>query len=202
MENFAARIKAGIKTMLLKRSLVPGDFNELKIQTGMAIQIPISSSCMTDNNQSPATVPDSSIKKQSILFYAPIDQNNIAKINNEIVKQLFVLLANIGSNHLIVCYNQIAPQANELLSNNSVFRIELFPYRHLLFDPTEHVLYSPHTLLSDPEYNTELAKIQKNTLPLISESDRIVKYFGWIPGGVVKITRKTAVPYYRLITKD
>jgi len=70
-----------------------------------------------------------------------------------------------------------------------------FTYQELMYDPTHHFLYVPHTRLRSKEEKAFFAstKIQASQLPTLLSSDAIVKYHGWPVNSVIRIQRTSIV---------
>lgn len=176
-DNLNERLVQGVKNMLSKREITQ-EYFEIKADIGHAFQT------------------------KDILIYIPqIDGQFVSKIKNDIVQLIFSLMTSLRITHAIVLYDQIAPQARGILSDHSVFEIEMFKYKMILFDPTIHEKTPRHILMSREQVEQELPKIKLKDLPRISESDAIVRFYNWKPDQIVKISRKEG-PYYRLISRD
>jgi DNA-directed RNA polymerase I, II, and III subunit RPABC1 len=69
--------------------------------------------------------------------------------------------------------------------------MEHFRERELMIDITAHKLVPPHQVLTPAEKEELLARYKINTyqLPKIRQEDPVARYFGLMPGQVVKITR-------------
>jgi DNA-directed RNA polymerase subunit H (RpoH/RPB5) len=118
----------------------------------------------------------------------------------------------------IIVGNGVSSQAGDLIETNnessSEIILEFFDIERLQYNPTQTILYNPHTLVTE----TELEEIRQiygenysQSLPkLLASECPIVKYFGWLRGDVIKITRipkkireftprKTAQIVYRVV---
>jgi DNA-directed RNA polymerase I, II, and III subunit RPABC1 len=71
--------------------------------------------------------------------------------------------------------------------------IELFEFRELIVNITEHVLVPKHVPLNKEQIKELLSnyKLKLTQLPRMSQSDPIAKYFGLKKGEVVKIIRQS-----------
>ena len=137
--------------------------------------------------------------EKKILVYVPaLEDGQITKVKNETVQLLYSLMESQKTFHAILIYNEIAPHANELLTTHQVYRVEMFKHRLLLFDPTRHEKYSPHHKMTPEQVSQELPGVKISQLPSLLESDRIVRYFDWPIGSVIRIDRFDG-PYYRLV---
>lgn len=138
------------------------------------------------------------IPGEVILFIPNIGSSNEPdKIKNEQVNYLYFLMETHEVKHAIVPYSSLAPQASEMLHNDAVYRVELFKYRHLLFDPTAHKYTPPHVLVQ----KEELGSIKVKDLPRILLSDSIVRFYDWKPGSIIRIERPDGI-YYRVVIRD
>ena len=129
---------------------------------------------------------------KTILFIPPTTDNSIDKIKNEHVNFIVYLLQEHNKQHAIVAHDAIAPQAYEILRTHTVSNIELFMFKHLLFDPTTHVLTPPHTRIKIED----IGKMFKaEHLPKILTTDPIVRFYGWKVGDVIEIKQTTGYNY-------
>jgi DNA-directed RNA polymerase subunit H (RpoH/RPB5) len=162
----------GVQNMVTKRGL--GELSDIKSDIGHAYFIP----------------------GEILLFIPSISNGVIDKIKNEQVNHLFFLMETNEIQHAIVPYSAIAPLAAEILRSHDVYRVELFKYKHLLFDPTVHTKTPPHFRVSS--VSEELPNIKVCDLPRILHIDPIVRFYDWKIGDVIRIERSDGV-YYRVI---
>lgn len=134
-------------------------------------------------------------KPHLIFFVPPRDSSNVLKIKNEQVTQLFASLEANECKHAIVAYEQIAPGAADIFATQDAYSITLTEYKYLYFDPTKHVLVPKHELV-DPKSDHG---VDIKNAPRILSTDPIVKYYGWVPGDLIKITRPNSEIYFRVV---
>lgn len=95
----------------------------------------------------------------------------------------------------IIVGNGVSSQAGDLIATNnnssSISRLEFFPLERMRYNPTQNILYNPHTIVTGEaleEVRAVYGDLQ--TLPkLVQEECPIVQYFGWNVGDVIKIER-------------
>lgn len=90
-------------------------------------------------------------------------------------------------------------------------RIQVFYDIELMYNPTKHVLTPEHRLLTveETEEIIRQAKSPLSAFQEIRENDPIIRYYGWLPGRMVLITRNsylvdsiaTVTKNYRVITR-
>lgn len=134
-----------------------------------------------------------------LVYLVEIEEECLCKINNETVQYIIFLLQSQKLSHAVVVYDAIASMAAEIIKMHQIYRIVLFQYKTILYDPTVHEKVPPHQLMTREEVEAELPRISLQDLPRISQTDPIVRFYDWKVGGVVRITRKNG-PYYRVIT--
>lgn len=102
-----------------------------------------------------------------------------------------------------------------LKTEYSKFNFELFDYEHLTQNITKHKLVPTHTLMQEYEIielcnkiKYKYDKIKKTHLqyfPKIYSTDKVVKYYNWSVGSVIRIDRTIGLTakytYYRTIIK-
>jgi DNA-directed RNA polymerase I, II, and III subunit RPABC1 len=84
----------------------------------------------------------------------------------------------------------------EFNHNTSNMYFETFDYSELMLNITKHILVPKHVVLSTTEVEELMAKynLKKMTqLPKIHRTDPITKYFGLLPGSIVKVMRMNQV---------
>lgn len=179
-EDFINRLMKGAKTMLRKRG--EQSFEVFETKQGYA---------RTTGN---------------ILVYMPeicseftLDPT-IAKVKNETLHYLYFLMESNHIKHAILIYNDITPPASQMIKEHTHFRIEPFEAQMLLFDPTEHVKTPKHEKMTEEEIKNELRTIKRSELPHIRDDDRIVRYYDWNVGDIIRISRPSGI-YYRIVIR-
>lgn len=107
---------------------------------------------------------------------------------------------------IIVCKGSITSFAKQFITtdvNNLI--VQVFSEKELSFNITKHELVPKHELLTEQE-TTHIKTRYKTKLkhfPNLLATDPVAKYYGYIPGSLVRITRKspTAGEYvsYRVV---
>merc|ERR1712137_61422 len=110
---------------------------------------------------------------------------------------------------IVVVQQDITPYSQKALEYlrtvQTKFVIETFSESQLLVNITSHQLVPKHEVLTPAEKQAllEKYKLRETQLPRMTAKDPVAKYFGLLPGEVVKITRpsETAGRYvtYRLV---
>jgi len=84
-------------------------------------------------------------------------------------------------------------------------RVQWFKFRELTVNVTRHSLVPAHRKIDAPPTAAGMP-IERSALPLLSVHDQIARYYGFLPGDVVEITRTCGVqqptPYYRQVVQD
>ncbi|KAI0563972.1 RNA polymerase I II III common subunit [Gracilaria domingensis] len=114
---------------------------------------------------------------------------------------------NVVNNALMILQTGLTPTAKgavEKMSASGKCLLEVFIENELLVNITHHQLVPRHELMSEESKRALLRryKLKESQLPRIQRTDPIARYYGLVPGNVVKITRpsETAGRYvtYRL----
>jgi DNA-directed RNA polymerase I, II, and III subunit RPABC1 len=121
------------------------------------------------------------------------------KVNIDIVKQYIQELEQLEIYHCIIIYNQMITSSTKKIFEHMIkFTFEIFHLDELQYNITKHVLYFPHSKLS----NEEIKKIKSNILkhlPIIFKSDPVCRYFSFEKGDVIKIIRANQTIIYRIV---
>lgn len=125
-----------------------------------------------------------------LVFWIPKEGNTIGKeqIRGILEELLRPELVEIRKLMLIVNTN-LSASAKQELDNLPAYRVEIFHYNDLSYNPLDNYLVPKHTLLSSQERAEFLKGKDINKLPLISLYDPIAKYYGAVPGQIFKIER-------------
>ena len=120
-----------------------------------------------------------------------VSKTAISYFENEIEKN-----PNVKNIIIISSTEYSAPAKTHLISLNKNFNMdfpkwEFFEMKELLYNPVEFLDTPKHELLSPEEEQKVMAelKISKLKLPYLLPEDKIVKYYGWEPGRVIRIHR-------------
>ena len=114
-------------------------------------------------------------------------------------------IQNTNISHVVVVFDEITPAAKGLLTRTAdlrlaagddKFQMESFFSKTLKFNLTKHRLYCPHEKIPANEAVKIMDKYQA-----IKITDPVVHFFGWKKGDLIKITRKTGIPAYRIVKK-
>lgn len=162
-----ARIFKGAQNMISKRNM--DEFKQVETKSGFF-----------------------AMNKDLGLYIPPVIDNVLDKIKNEHVNYIVYLLQEYELSHIIIAYDNIAPQAFEILRTHSVYEIELFYYKFLLYDPTIHVLTPPHTRIKIEDIGKSFKPCE---LPKILTTDPIVRFYGWKVGDIIEIKQTTGYNY-------
>lgn len=104
---------------------------------------------------------------------------------------------NIQPDHMIIVLlkEKINPSlqkvAEDFYAETECF-VQLFWIKNLMFDVTNHIKVPKHNLMTEDEFQTEVAEkyqVSKSDLQLILRNDPQAKYLGMKPGQVCRITR-------------
>lgn len=113
-----------------------------------------------------------------------------------------------GFHSLILVYkSSITSFAKQFITTdvNNIL-VQVFSEKEMSFNVTKHTLVPKHELLSTTEKLEVMArfKTKLKNFPNILSTDPVSKYYGYIPGSLIRITRKspTAGTYvsYRAVT--
>ena len=109
----------------------------------------------------------------------------IAGVVSQAIQYLF-------SEMLIIINRQLSPPGNVILKTLTSTRWQVFFDSDLTYNPTLSVDVPQHELLSAEVLNAKLTewKIDISKLLIYESTDPIVKYYGWLPGNVVRVIRK------------
>lgn len=122
--------------------------------------------------------------------------NNILNMVN--MKDFMSITNRLGVSHIIIIYKQKITPSTKKIITHSEFEVELFEEDEISFDITKHKYYYPHIKVDDNTKN-ELLKKYGNSLPIITRTDPVVKFFNFKKGDILKILRKDNNIFYRVV---
>lgn len=142
-----------------------------------------------------------------LVYYMPLVLSN--SVTDSDIRNVMLLLKSSGVKKVILVVGQnVMPSAISALSEEPDYKVQVFKDDELLKDPTQHMFYDTHTLMTN-EQKTEFYKsnhIVINQLPRMRETDPIAKYFGYRGGDLVMIVREhfyssqvQKVPTWRIV---
>jgi DNA-directed RNA polymerase subunit H (RpoH/RPB5) len=96
-----------------------------------------------------------------------------------------------AKNAIIITPKPISSAARKRIIELPSYNISVFLDNEMTFDPTEHYLTPKHEALSVEEQRDFLERnnISIDQLPIILTSDKIVRYYGFRQGQILKISR-------------
>ena len=121
-------------------------------------------------------------------------------LNISVLKSYLEILKTSDIKHSIIIYqNKITPSSKKiLLSIAHFYKIELFTFKEMSFDIQQHKYYFPHVKLNKEERKEVVDKFGIK-IPVILETDPVVRFLGYKKGDIVKVIRKNNYISYRLV---
>lgn len=127
--------------------------------------------------------------RKLFVYYINIEDGKQIKV--ETVKSFIYKMTGENKDGIVVVDSIISPTASECLNMITEHYYQIFKEEELIFNVTEHINYNQHIQLTERETN-ELRKkgVSAKGLMWITQTDPIVKYFGFNPGSFIKIIVK------------
>lgn len=125
---------------------------------------------------------------------------NDIKININYIKDITHMMTEQSINHVIIVHNgNITINNHNLKEIKSIYNIEFFNEKLLMFNITKHELVPKHELLPKTDPNYKIILKERCNLPFILEHDPICKYYNFKVGDILKITRHNNTIAFRLV---
>jgi DNA-directed RNA polymerase subunit H (RpoH/RPB5) len=125
-----------------------------------------------------------------LVFYAELPQKT-KSLGVDALKRILEAYDHSRATQLVIISEvDFGTQAQNNLASLRLSHCWFFLDRHLIFNVTEHVLYSKHVLAK----TSELGSIRPNQLPLIRANDAVCRYFGFIRGQILRIESTPPIP--------
>ncbi len=124
---------------------------------------------------------------------------NETKLSINTLKDIISLCEREGQTHLILVYkDSVTASAKKTLESINTVHVELFGMNELLYNPTKHELSSKHEL-ADAEEAAEIKRKHGANLPWLLRSDKIVRWYSYKPGDIIRVTRPSGHVIYRIV---
>lgn len=123
------------------------------------------------------------------------------KLNIDNIKEKHEQLEKQNIKHCIIVYNEtITPAVKKDIPRFEKigFRFELFQLDDLQFNCTKHSLVPKHTLLT-PEETKYFKEQYGSNIPVLLHIDPIARFYGFLPGQIIRITRRNGFISYRIV---
>ena len=124
---------------------------------------------------------------------------NENKLSVNTLKDVIAMCEDLQMRQLILVYKEvITPSAKKTLESIHTINVEQFALAELMYNPTKHELSSKHEM-ADPE-EAESVKTKFGThLPLLQRTDKMVRWYNYKPGSIIRVTRPGGHVVYRLV---
>lgn len=133
-----------------------------------------------------------------VYVYYINDTRGARKLNvdTEVVGNFINIICSMSyKNSILIHRSDFTPKAKSSISTvTSDYHIQVFNDSELNLNITKHFMTQKHVLLNESEKYELLKKVDRKTLPIILESDSVIKYLGIREGSIVKIYRKQVFP--------
>lgn len=129
----------------------------------------------------------------SIIVLDPIENLNKPKI-----KEVIQIINENKYTHVIIVYKNSTPDGRNTSQSLANCVVELFKIPEMLFNPTKHVRVPKHEKLDEKRLNEFLTRPDHDKYPRILTSDRIARFYRFVPGDVIKITRSNGEIGWRI----
>lgn len=138
------------------------------------------------------------INTQSIKKYKKLDYNAVYKKSNHTlyvyyfnnvnpIKSLEEFVSNSLNYDKVMLIGFDSEKKNKgytvILDKLGLIPLETFTFEDLMYNVTKHISVPKHTLIK----NFNLAS--KDELPILLTSDPVARYYGWVNGDIIQITR-------------
>ena len=112
------------------------------------------------------------------------------QIGIELMRNTINEMYNKKINHLIlVSKTKLTSDSRKWINELPSLRIDIFLFGEMIKNPTNHFLVPKHQKASEQEVNSLNQQLSDKRIPQISVEDPICKWYGWLPGTIVRIDR-------------
>lgn len=131
-------------------------------------------------------------RRRLVVFYGERTNPQQKQISIDIVRTFISIIQNYSASEAIFIVDApLSSDGNLALSAVKLVKWQVFNESELTYNPTTHVDTPRHELLSEEEKIAKLRemRVDVSKLLLIKSTDPVVRYYGWTPGGIVRIHR-------------
>ena len=132
--------------------------------------------------------------------------NETSKLDVERLKEYISMMTELGIHHSIIIYKDaVTPVAKKVVEelpksaegkNNYI--IELFEFKSLRYNITNHRLVSKHTALDRKEC-IHFKETYGTKIPILLRMDPIVRFYNFQRGDIIRIDRLDGVVSFRIV---
>ena len=120
----------------------------------------------------------------------------VSKLNINIMKEYIKLVESMSIKHLILIYSGVmTSSARKVIENLFHLRVELFTEQELKFNITTHRYYCKHVKVDNPEIKKKFGL----KIPVLLQTDPVVRFFGFQRGDLIEVTRRDHFVTYRMV---
>ncbi|CAH6420207.1 DNA-directed RNA polymerase subunit RPB5 [uncultured virus] len=130
--------------------------------------------------------------RRSMLVYYGGKTATQKQVSAEVVREFIALVQQYGIYEAILIVDaSLSSTGTQELSALTLTRWQVFFDEDLTYNPTRHVDTPRHELLSPEEREAKLREMKTDIskLPIIQYGDPVVRYYGWVPGSIIRIHR-------------
>lgn len=124
---------------------------------------------------------------------------NENKLSVNTLKDVIAMCEELQMKQVILVYREvITPSAKKTLESIHTINVEQFGLAELMYNPTKHELSSKHEL-AEPEEADAVRTKYGPQLPLLLRTDKMVRWYNYRPGSIIRVTRPGGHVVYRLV---
>jgi DNA-directed RNA polymerase subunit H (RpoH/RPB5) len=171
--------------------LLARDFNEFVMHVNRLVQEHQKSVRSALSRMYELRDAEGKLIKTMLVFYGNKNPSQ-KQISVEVVRQFVTLIQRYNFTEAVLIVDApLSSTSNDELKAVVTTKYQVFQESDLTYNPTRHVDVPRHELLSPEETQAKLIemKADKSKLLIIKADDPIVRYYGWKPGGLIRIHR-------------
>lgn len=125
----------------------------------------------------------------------------IHKFNIDRLQEYIAMLKKMDVWHCVIVFKENAtPVAKKIVLDSKEMIIELFEQDEMQYNLTKHELVPRHEKVAMNKANSEQFKKKiTDKFPIILKTDAVSRFYGFVKGDIIKVTRKDGYVTYRRV---
>jgi DNA-directed RNA polymerase I, II, and III subunit RPABC1 len=151
------------------------------------------------HNTSEFIIATDDCENKIIIFFILDMKVSVKRVKS--IKEIITASENVYTCLIIIYKHVITSFAKQFILTDMDMTVQTFSENEMSFNITKHMLVPKHELLCDEEKRMVLSqyKTKLKHFPILPMYDPVSRYYGYLPGNIVKITRPSINTGYDIL---
>ena len=136
--------------------------------------------------------PEQEKRRIMLVYYGGRDNSTQKQVSVHVARQFIKIIQDYAVHEAVLIVDApLSTNGNNEISSLTLVKKQIFFDSDLTYNPVNHVDTPRHELLSPEETSAKLREMKTDVsgLLIIKSTDPVVRYYGWSPGGLVRVHR-------------